>query len=105
MDQLKELLILANDFGLGLFLSVFIAFSFFVLGRKLIQGHESHKRDLVDIIKEREEGVIDNLSDVNSMLIVQAAALQDANNRLQDLSDRIDTLSEKQDRLNKFLDE
>jgi hypothetical protein len=105
MDQFRVLLELAVEHGLGIFLSVFMAFSFIVLGKRIITGHETHARDLIDIIKEREEGVVDNLSDVNSMITVQAAALQDANRRLQDLSDKIDKLSDKQDKINKFLDE
>lgn len=105
MDQFKILLELAVEHGLGIFLSVFMAFSFIVLGKRIITGHESHAKDLIDIIKEREEGIVDNLSDVNSMIAVQAAALQDANRRLQELSDSIDRLSEKQDRINNFLDE
>ena len=105
MDQFATMLELAVEYGLGVFLSVFMALSFIVLGKRIIKGHESHSKDLVDIIKEREEGVVDNLSDVNSMITVQAAALQEANKRLQDLSDKIDELSNKQDTLNNFFEE
>lgn len=98
MNELETALRIATEYGLGIVLSVFMAFSFIVLGKKLITGHQHHEEQLVSIIKEREEGIVDNMSDMTK-------AFRGLSTRIQQMSEQIDYLQEKLNNIERSQDD
>ena len=88
MSEVETFIRLAADYGLGIVLSMFMAFSFIVLGKKLIAGHQRHEEQLVSIIREREEGIVDNMSDMTK-------AFRNLQSRIQQMSEQLDYMQEK----------
>ena len=104
MDQFETILTLSVEHGLGIVLSVFMAFSFMVLGKRLIAGHQKHIDDLTSIIREREEGLVDHVSDLSSSVRELSARTQFLTEKVDKSDDKLSKIEAFQSELSDFLD-
>jgi len=99
MTEFESAVRLASDYGLGIVLSVFMAFSFIVLGKKLISGHQDHEKQLVSIIREKEDGVVDHLSNLTQRVEGLSSRAQHLSEQIDYMQDRVNLIRESQDDL------
>jgi hypothetical protein len=99
MTEFENAVKLAADYGLGVVLSIFMAFALIVLGKKLIAGYQSHATQLVSIIKEKEEGLIDHVSELSVGISGLAARIQQMSEQIDYMHGRMNIIKDSQDEI------
>jgi len=97
MAEFENAVRLASDYGLGIVLSVFLAFSFVVLGKKLISGNQRHEDHLVEIIREKEDGLVDHVSNLTMRVQGLASRSQQMSEQIDHMQGKINEIKESQD--------
>lgn len=104
MADFESAVRMASDYGLGVVLSIFMAFAFIVLGKKLISGHQRHEGQLVSIIREKEDGIVDHVSALSSGVAGLSSRIQHMSEQIDYMQDKVNTIKESQEDLKDLFD-